>query len=134
MRMANAKLRVLGLPEALLRGHALEEVFSCAIGEKDQQAAEKIRDAMREIIREHPHAKWYLPRAVGGHIDHRIARDAVSGVLKEAGVRSASFYEELFYAAEDANGSPTAGYEKRPIEMKWKLELCRVYLSQFTAA
>ena len=109
------------------------EVFSCSIGEKDKEVMEKIRGAVREIAREHPHAKWFLPMGVGGHIDHRIARESVSEVLKETGVRSVWLYEELFYAAEGGNGSPMAGCEKRAIEMKWKLELCRVYWSQFTA-
>ncbi len=129
-RMCHVKLRVLGLPEALLRGHELGEVFSCSIGARDREVMEKIREAVRELAREHPHAKWYLPMGVGGHIDHRLARDAVGEVLKEMGVRSVWGYEELFYAAESANGAPAVGFEKRPVEMKWKKELCRVYWSQ----
>jgi len=132
-RMCHAKLRVLGLAEALLRGHSLEEVSSCAVGDCDREVAQKIREAVREIAREHPHAKWYLPMGVGGHIDHRLARDAVGEVLKEMGVRSVWGYEELFYAAEGGNGATMEDCEKRAVEMKWKLELCRVYWSQFSA-
>src|SRR5947207_2805742 len=121
------------LAEALLRGHALGEVYSSAIGDRDSEVAEKIRQAVREIAREHPHAKWYVPMGVGGHVDHRIARDAASEVLKEMGVRSVWGYEELFYAAEGGNGAPMQGGEKRPVEIKWKMELCRVYWSQFSA-
>jgi len=133
MRMANVKLGVLGLPEALLRGHQVGEVFSCEIEEHDREVEEKIREAVREIAREHPHAKWYLPAGVGGHVDHRIVRDVASAVMKEAGVRSAWFYEEMFYAADAGNGAEISGCVKRAVEMKWKLELCRVYWSQFTA-
>ena len=46
-------------------------------------------------------------------------------------MRSVWFYEELFYAAETA--TPASGGQLMPVDMKWKLELCRVYWSQFTA-
>jgi LmbE family N-acetylglucosaminyl deacetylase len=131
MRMAQAKLRVLGLPEALLRGHEMGEIFSCAIGEKDREVAGKIREATAAIAREHPHAKWYLPMGVGGHVDHRIVREVVGEVLRGAGIREVFGYEEMFYAAEVKE--PLSGGEKRAVGMKWKKELCRVYWSQFTA-
>jgi LmbE family N-acetylglucosaminyl deacetylase len=130
-RMANAKLRVLGLPEALLRGHALADLFKSDIDHRDNEVKAKLDDAVKQIAAEHPHAHWYLPMAVGRHIDHRIAKDAASCALKEAGVRSIWFYEELFYAAEAATAHP--GGQLKPLDMKWKLELCRVYWSQFSA-
>src|SRR3954469_24437687 len=40
-RMASAKLRVLGLPEALLRGHGLDEVFTCDIDDRDREVSQK---------------------------------------------------------------------------------------------
>ncbi len=130
-RMANVKLRVLGLPEALLRGHGLNEIFSCDIDDRDREVSQKICDAVKDIAHAHPHANWYLPMAVGGHIDHRIAKETTSAALKEGGVRSVSFFEELFYAAETT--TPPSGGQLMPVDMKWKLELCRVYWSQFTA-
>lgn len=128
-RMADVKLRVLGLPEALLRGHRLDDVFASEMDHLDRGAADKLRESIKQIVAEHPHARWYLPMGVGGHIDHRIVKEAASGVLKEVGVREVWFYEELFYAAETQ--TPVAGGEMKPVEMKWKLELCRVYWSQF---
>jgi LmbE family N-acetylglucosaminyl deacetylase len=130
-RMAKAKLRVLGLPEALLRGHALNELFTCHIDQRDREISQRLYDAIKGIAREHPHASWYLPMAVGGHIDHRIAKEQASAALKESGVKSVRFYEELFYAAETT--TPPSGGQLMPVDMKWKLELCRVYWSQFTA-
>jgi LmbE family N-acetylglucosaminyl deacetylase len=130
-KMANAKLRVLGLPEALLRGYRLNEVFSADIADRDRDVRHKLADALKQITTEHPHAHWYLPMAVGEHIDHRITKDIASSALKDAGVRSISFYEDLFYAAETQ--TPPQGGQLKPVDMKWKLELCRVYWSQFTA-
>jgi len=130
-RMASAKLRVLGLPEALLRGRRMDELFSGEIGDRDREVGRQICDALREIVREHTHANWYLPLGVGGHIDHRIAKDSASRVLKECGVRSVWFYEEMFYAAE--TGPKRSGGQLRPVNVKWKFELCRVYWSQFSA-
>ncbi|HEV8378003.1 MAG TPA: PIG-L family deacetylase [Tepidisphaeraceae bacterium] len=130
-RMASAKLRMLGLPEALLRGHALNNIFSSDPDQRDQDVRQKLNEAIKKIAAEHSHAHWYLPMTVGGHIDHRITKEAASCALKEAGVRSVCFYEELFYAAEAA--TPLTGGEQKPVDLKWKLELCRVYWSQFTA-
>jgi len=130
-RMASVKLRVLGLPEALLRGHRMEEVFVAGMDERALDVSKKLGDAVRQIAAEHPHAHWYLPMGVGGHIDHRIVKDVSEAALKEAGIRAVWFYEELFYAAETATSLP--GGESKPVEMKWKLELCRVYWSQFSA-
>jgi len=90
----------------------------------------KLGDAIKSIAAEHPHARWYLPMAVGGHLDHRTVKDVAACALKDAGVRSIFFYEELFYAAETA--ASNAGGELKPVDIKWKLELCRLYWSQFT--
>jgi len=121
----------LALPEALLRGRRMDELFSGEIGDRDREVGRQICDALREIVREHTHANWYLPLGVGGHIDHRIAKDSASRVLKECGVRSVWFYEEMFYAAE--TGPKRSGGQLRPVNVKWKFELCRVYWSQFSA-
>src|SRR5215204_486996 len=129
-RMASAKLRVLGLPEALLRNRNMNDAFSSRIDHRDQDIIHKLTKALKQIATEHPHAHWYLPIAVGGHIDHFITKEVACSTLKEARVRSISFYEELFYAAETKN--PLTGGDQHPVDMKWKLELCRVYWSQFT--
>jgi len=129
--MSKAKLRVLGLPEALLRGREIKDVFCSEIDDRDKEVSQKLGHAVKEMAREHPHANWYLPLGVGGHVDHRIAREVASAALKDAGVRSVWFYEELFYAAETA--TPASGGQMKAVEMKWKMELCRVYFSQFTA-
>jgi len=131
-RMANAKLRVLGLPEALLRGHRLADIFSSEPDHRDTEVAQKLTDAIRQIANEHPHAAWYLPMAVGGHVDHRIVKESALSALKESKAKSIWSYEELFYAAE--TGTPLPGGQHKPIDAKWKMELCRVYWSQFTPA
>ena len=130
-RMANVKLRVLGLPEALLRGRNISEISTSEIDHRDHDVIAKLTDAIKKLAVDHPRAHWYVPMAVGGHLDHRIVKDAASCALKDAGVRSIFFYEDLFYAAE--NQSPLSGGELKPVDMKWKLELCRVYWSQFSS-
>ena len=126
-RMADAKLRLLNLPEALLRGRKISEVFSADVDHRDDEVKQKLADAIQTIAGEHSHAHWYIPMAVGGHIDHRIVRDVARAALKDV---RCTFYEELFYAAESS--SPSGG-QLMPVDIKWKLELCRVYWSQFTA-
>src|SRR3954469_12797204 len=59
-RMASAKLRVLGLPEALLRGHRLDDVFASQMDHLDRGVADKLRESIKQIVAEHPHARWYL--------------------------------------------------------------------------
>jgi LmbE family N-acetylglucosaminyl deacetylase len=130
-RMASAKLRVLGLPEALLRGRNINDAFSSTTDHRDQDVMQKLHDAIKQIAAEHPHAHWYVPSAVGGHIDHHITKDVATSALNHAGVRSIYFYEELFYAAETK--SPLSGGQAKPVDIKWKFELCRIYWSQFTA-
>jgi len=107
-RMANAKLRVLGLPEALLRGRRLADLSVREFTAADCEVRGKIQQAIRDLVREHPHANWYLPMAVRGHIDHRVLKDAAWPALKELGVKSVWFYEDLFYAAESGPTLPAA--------------------------
>src|SRR3954469_14146427 len=62
-RMTNSKLRVLGLPEALLRGRNINDAFSSPIDQRDSEVMTKLRDAIKKIAAEHSHAHWYVPMA-----------------------------------------------------------------------
>src|SRR5258705_5645127 len=84
-RMTNAKLRVLSLPEALLRGRSINDAFSSPIDQRDSEVMAKLSDAIKKIAAEHPHAHWNVPAAVGGHVDHRSANDVASSALTDAG-------------------------------------------------
>jgi LmbE family N-acetylglucosaminyl deacetylase len=143
-RLSGAEIRGLDLPEALLRGHSLEGVFSASPGEQDREASEAIGRAVTDLAGRHSLAHWFLPLAVGNHIDHRIARDAALAALQSAGVRPTHlhFYEDLPYAAKLGPAAdfsaqvPGLKLNEQTLEiddvLDWKIELLRAYWSQFT--
>jgi LmbE family N-acetylglucosaminyl deacetylase len=143
-RLSGAEVRGLGLPEALLREHKLEDVFKAPVGRHDRDVVLSTKGALRDLATKHPQAHWYLPLAVGDHIDHRIARDAARDALTAAKVEPARlhFYEDLPYAAKlGANTDfacrvPGLTLKKNVLVVEevlpWKLELLRTYWSQFT--
>jgi LmbE family N-acetylglucosaminyl deacetylase len=143
-RLSGAEVRGLGLPEALLRGHRMEEVFTATPDRRDEEVVRNVTEAVAKLAREHPAARWYLPLGVGGHVDHRIARDAAFEGLGEVERARVHFYEDLPYAAK---GEKTDFFEKRSdlqlsremmtstdVEdlLDWKVELLRAYWSQLT--
>ena len=95
---------------------------------------------------EKPDELWYLPLAVGNHIDHRIARDAALDGLGRANIPGTNvrFYEDLPYAAQvpgvqdytDFIASTVPGCKLEPIERieiaSLKERLLRLYFSQLT--
>lgn len=140
-RLAGVELRMLGLREALLRGYQLGEVFAAQPGEADLHVAAEIGAAVRNLAAEWAGAQWWLPMGIGGHLDHRLARDAAGHALQAAGVAEVRFYEDQPYAAErgraiddgDWNGRRMMSLDMDISEyLRWKLELCRVYASQIT--
>ena len=141
-RLTGAWVQGLDLPEALLRGHTMEQAFSVQPGESETAAAQTITKSLIDLACQHPKAQWYLPLGVGHHIDHRVTRDAALAALGQARVADAQIhlYEELPYAAKldwlAQLPSMTPGRKLRPINLamnehaRWKLELLRLYWSQ----
>jgi LmbE family N-acetylglucosaminyl deacetylase len=141
-RMSGSAMKMLDLPEALLRGHPFEELFTARPDNRDDEVAATLRAAVGALAREYPLAHWFLPLAVGEHIDHHIVRDSAIAALTAQGVNSTHlhFYEDLPYSAKlgsEADFSARiAGMplreESLDIEemLPWKVELLRSYWSQ----
>ncbi len=148
MRLAAANVQMLDLPEALQRGHSMENVFTAAAGAADQAATERIEEAVGSLCVRFPDAQWLLPLGLGGHVDHRICRDAAWRTLARCNrSKRAAFYEDQPYAAEgdrkQIKSIPNMLAHLRPDRLQpaeyrlvdalpLKLELLRVYWSQFT--
>jgi LmbE family N-acetylglucosaminyl deacetylase len=142
-RLSGAAMTALDIPEALLRGHRMQDVFTAAPGERDAQVSTKIRNAVAATAHQHSLAHWFLPLGVGNHIDHRIVRDAARDALSHANVKPSHlhFYEDLPYAAKLGPrpdfSQHLAGLtlQQEILELDdligWKLELLRAYWSQF---
>jgi LmbE family N-acetylglucosaminyl deacetylase len=139
-KLMRARLKMLDLPEALLRGYEMRDVFQASVPERDADVHAAIRSAVRQLAPTYP--AWLLPLGVGNHVDHLIARDASVAALRDAGVpeTNISFYEDLPYAA-DLEGIPdfTNFIEGRRLHVEEvrdvgdeKLECLRVYWSQLT--
>jgi LmbE family N-acetylglucosaminyl deacetylase len=142
-RLSGAVMKPLDLPEALLRGHTMAELFTLRPDERDVEVAGQVRSAVAALAREYPLAHWFVPLAIGEHIDHHIVRDAAIAALADQHVKPTHlhFYEDLPYAAKlgpDADFSTriagqTLREEVLDIEeqLPWKMELLRAYWSQF---
>lgn len=83
-------------------------------------------------------ATWFAPLAVGGHVDHRIARD--TGFILHAHGHRVEFYEDFPYAArwqEVAEVLDASHHTWQPIltaiDIEGKIALVRAYASQLTA-
>jgi LmbE family N-acetylglucosaminyl deacetylase len=93
----------LDLPDAIHRGYEGDDALLGTPAEDDEPPIEALR---REILRLEPQ-QVYAPLAVGGHVDHRLCRDAVLALLDEPRswvmpapdlVGLVSFYEDFPYA------------------------------------
>jgi len=93
----------LDLPDAVHRGYEGDEALLGQPFEDDEPPTDILR---REILRLEPQ-QVYFPLGVGGHVDHRLCRDAALALLSddEAWVMpdpsfagSLSFYEDFPYA------------------------------------
>ncbi len=100
---AETALVDLDLPDAVHRGYEGDDALLGAPAEDDEPPTEILR---REILRLEPQ-HVYVPAGVGGHVDHRLCRDAalslladdVSWVMPSPGfVGRLSFYEDFPYA------------------------------------
>jgi LmbE family N-acetylglucosaminyl deacetylase len=146
-RLSGARMIALGLPEALLRGYAMGDVFGPPRGDEVGPAGggvgSQIREAVLKLALENPLAHWFLPLGVGNHVDHVLVRNTAISGLREAGVKETHlhFYEDLPYAAKlgpEADFSanvPGMALREEILEIDeltaWKLELLRAYWSQF---
>jgi LmbE family N-acetylglucosaminyl deacetylase len=142
-RLSGAAMKMLDFPEALLRGHTMEELFTIPPDHRDVEIAARVRDAIASLAKEYPLAHWFVPLAIGEHIDHHIVRDQAIAALQAQGVNPTHlhFYEDLPYAAKlgpEADFStrlPAMPLREELLEIDdlfpWKLELLRSYWSQF---
>ena len=98
-----AALVDLDLPDAVHRGYDSDEALLGRPHEDDEPPVDILR---REILRLEPQ-QVYFPLGVGGHVDHRLCRDAALALLRdvEGWVMPApdmapllSFYEDFPYA------------------------------------
>ena len=70
----------LDLPDAVFRGYEGDHQLLGAPRDDDPAPADVLR---REIARLEP-SRVYLPLAIGGHVDHQLARDAGLALLADA--------------------------------------------------
>jgi LmbE family N-acetylglucosaminyl deacetylase len=100
---AEASIVFLDLPDAVFRGYEDDEQLLAAPRADDQAPFDLLR---QEIVRLEPQ-KVYLPLGVGGHVDHRLCREAGLQLLGESrrwvmpGPEYAGtvvFYEDFPYA------------------------------------
>jgi LmbE family N-acetylglucosaminyl deacetylase len=93
----------LDLADAVYRGYEGDDAL---LGEPRADDAPPVDLLRREIVRLEPQ-RVYLPLAVGGHVDHRLARDAGTALLHDARrwvmpgpdyVGRIAYYEDFPYA------------------------------------
>jgi LmbE family N-acetylglucosaminyl deacetylase len=93
----------LDLADAVYRGYEGDDAL---LGEPRLDDAAPVELLRREIVRLEPQ-RVYLPLAVGGHVDHRLARDAGTALLHDARrwvmpgpeyVGRIAYYEDFPYA------------------------------------
>jgi LmbE family N-acetylglucosaminyl deacetylase len=93
----------LDLPDAVYRGYEGDDQL---LGEPRHGDAPPVDLLRREIARLEPQ-RVYLPLAVGGHVDHRLTRDAGTALLHDARrwvmpgpeyVGRVAYYEDFPYA------------------------------------
>lgn len=124
---AEASLIDLDLPDAVHRGYEGDEALLGRPYEDDAPPTEILR---REILRLEPQ-QVYFPLAIGGHVDHRLIRDAALSLLSdpEAWVMpnpsllgSVSFYEDFPYAWWTGFSGP-AELARREVDLPDRLVL-----------
>ena len=94
----------LDLLDAPLRlGCAVDEVLQVEVRAGDRALA-RVTGALGKMIRNTPELALVAPLAVGGHIDHRVARQAVLDSTKGTTLPVA-FYEDLPYAAREGEAA-----------------------------
>ena len=87
-------LRVLGLPEALLRGRF---PFSISRSTRDREVMRELYDMMASYRRTYPEAQFYFPAGIGRHLDHMLCRDVALELLRNDGSTKVLLYEDAPY-------------------------------------
>jgi hypothetical protein len=148
MRLTRCNLHRWEFAEAPLRGYPLREIFTTARLPEAVAMHERIRERVRTFAAEKPEARWYLPLAIGNHIDHRIARDAALDGLRDAkrSMDTIRFYEDLPYVAQQPGVQDFSDFlsavvpgarlasEMEHVKAPSKRRLLRAYYSQLTAS
>jgi LmbE family N-acetylglucosaminyl deacetylase len=110
---AETALVDLDLPDAVHRGYEGDDALLGPPFADDEPPTDILR---REILRLEPQ-QVYFPMAVGGHVDHRLCRDAALSLLADGEawvmpnpslVGSLSFYEDFPYAWWTGESGPEA--------------------------
>jgi LmbE family N-acetylglucosaminyl deacetylase len=141
-RLTGSRLQMLHLPEALLRGYTIDNVFQPPVHARDDAVRGLLAGLVQDVVAAHPRSHWFLPLGVGNHMDHVIARDETLAALERAGIATERIhlYEDLPYAAELA-GAPdlSSAIPGRRLRLsathaigEEKFECLRVYWSQLT--
>jgi LmbE family N-acetylglucosaminyl deacetylase len=139
--LTGATIRRVGLMEAPRREYPLGEIFTADI-RPDDVAGETVRAAVASLAREGDYV-WFLPMAVGNHVDHRIARDSTLSALLAANAppERIRFFEDLYYAArldgvpdfsDFVPGRKLIVADETWIDVGLKMTLLRAYWSQLT--
>jgi hypothetical protein len=137
--LTGATIRRVGLMEAPRRGYRLDDIFTAEI--VPTEAAGKTMQCPITSLAAEGSFRWYLPLAVGNHVDHRITRDSALPALLAAGVTPdrIRFFEDLFYSAQTPGihdfshfvpGRRLLLAEQTTIDLKRKISLLHVYYSQ----
>lgn len=93
-RRIGARQCSLGLPDASLRGYDVDTELHA--DPTSDPVVRPLSTALRRLLQAHPESDVLAPAAVGGHVDHRLLRDAT---LREmAPGRTLVLYEDLPYA------------------------------------
>jgi len=103
-RFVGASVVFLNLPDAVFRGYEGDAQLLGEPRPDDPPPIEGLRAALAGLA---PDA-LYLPFAIGGHVDHRLARRAAMSLLAEPGspyLDRTRFYEDFPYAL-------TTGFER----------------------
>lgn len=124
---AEAAIVDLDLPDAVHRGYDGEEALLGRPFPDDEPPTEILR---REILRLEPQ-QVYVPLAIGGHVDHRLCRDAALALLSDPEgwvmpnpslIGRVSFYEDFPYAWWSGFSGP-ASLTRREIDLPASLVL-----------
>lgn len=87
-------LRLLGLPEALLRGSF---PFSLSRSAGDRHVMAELQDLISIYMRTFPEASFYFPAGIGRHVDHLLCRDVALAMLARDASSKILFYEDAPY-------------------------------------
>lgn len=101
MKALGAEPEWLDFPDAIYRGDLYlsdEDLFG-AIKAADADTVGRVRDAVGQLLDKLLPAKVFAPLGVGGHVDHRLVREAALAARRPG--TTVFLYEDFPYAAGD---------------------------------